>query len=106
MYEQVFGVCVLPGYAICHHCDVRACANPGHLFVDTRAGNVNDMDAKGRRGSLKGEAHPMVKLTEADVAAIRASRLSVSALSRLYGVHRRSINRIQQGVSWAHPSAP
>jgi len=39
---------IQPGLCVCHKCDVRACARPSHLFLDTIAGNNEDMVAKGR----------------------------------------------------------
>lgn len=37
------------GMCACHKCDVPACINPDYLFVDTQAGNLADMCAKGRQ---------------------------------------------------------
>ena len=36
------------GMFICHHCDVRNCVNPKHLFAGTNRDNVKDMLKKGR----------------------------------------------------------
>lgn len=36
------------GLNVCHHCDVRDCVRPDHLFVGTQADNIHDMWAKGR----------------------------------------------------------
>jgi hypothetical protein len=41
------------GMSICHHCDVRNCVNPDHLFVGTQGDNVRDAWAKGRHFQVR-----------------------------------------------------
>lgn len=36
------------GLEACHHCDVRPCVNPDHLFWGTRSENCQDVVRKGR----------------------------------------------------------
>ena len=46
------------GLELLHACDVRACVNPAHLSVGTRADNLQDASAKGRLvGRYSGMTH-------------------------------------------------
>lgn len=95
------------GSYVLHRCDVRACVNPGHMFLGTHADNMADMAVKGRRrsGDLRGEKHGRAKITDADVRSIR---LLLSAgerqrdIARSFGLSRATISHIKTGYSWAH----
>jgi hypothetical protein len=79
----------------CHTCDNRSCCNPTHLYWGTPNDNVADrMRARGQR-----------KLTDADIAAIRAAHVGIQHkfrrtgpstydLAEQYGVSQRRIMRI------------
>lgn len=47
LWVELYGD-VPDGLELCHRCDVRNCVKPGHLFLGTRADNMQDMIAKGR----------------------------------------------------------
>lgn len=40
------------GLHVLHHCDIRCCVNPDHLFLGTNSDNVNDKVRKGRAGAF------------------------------------------------------
>ena len=86
------GLCVL------HRCDVKACVNVEHLWLGTRADNMQDMVSKGRnRNGSK-------KLTADQVRAIRASRLPLWMLSREYGISIATAGRIRLRKTHKHLS--
>ena len=69
-YEEFRGP-IPPGMCVCHHCDVRACVNPDHLFVGDATANNHDMIRKGRFWVPVGEASVKAKLTDAQATEIR-----------------------------------
>lgn len=99
------------GLKVLHHCDVRPCCRPDHLFLGTDLDNMRDKTAKGRnwtplgRHINVGSAHPLAKLTDDQVLDIR-SRLAAGEspghLAAAFGVHYNTINRISRGSHWRH----
>lgn len=104
---ETFNGPIEDGKHVCHHCDVRACVNPKHLWLGTRSDNIKDMVAKGRHRPetrSKGEGHHSSKLTRVQVLEIHRRLLdgeAVADLAREYGLTHRSVKCIQIGRSWA-----
>lgn len=46
--ELDLGVTIPSNLDVCHRCDVKTCCRPSHLFVGTRADNMQDAKRKGR----------------------------------------------------------
>jgi len=65
------------GMSVCHHCDVRNCIEPTHLWLGTYADNNRDMFAKGRHRSMGGwnKGIPHSTVTKAKIAAKATGRL-------------------------------
>lgn len=105
-YELSYGT-IPDGLNVCHHCDVRSCVNPEHLFIGTRADNTHDMDAKGRRGIWHpvGEANPSAKLTESDVLRVRELAkygIRRKLLAKSFDVSLPNIEKIIARKTWKH----
>lgn len=81
------------GMCVCHHCDVRHCVNPAHLWLGTNADNVADKLRKGRGAST---------LTPDDVRAIRSSTASDRELGLLFGIQTQNITLIRTRKAWKH----
>lgn len=100
------GVTVQDEMEVCHRCDNPPCCNPAHLFIGTPQANVDDKVAKGRQ--VKGERVHTAKLTEAQVAEIRAAKPAgtrapnglPAQLAEKYGVTKPYISEIWSGKSW------
>lgn len=95
------------GTVVCHHCDVRACVNPAHLFIGAQSDNHADMMRKGRHPArpCRGEANGASKLTETLVRQIRdlrASGVTGAEVARLLGVSQGTVSRAYRGIGWAH----
>jgi hypothetical protein len=104
MYQMVHGE--LPDELIVRHkCDYEPCVNPFHLLSGTMAQNTMDKFERGRGADRKGEKHPLVRLSTADVEEIR--RLGSLGHTHLviagqFGVCRQYIGKIMRRENWSH----
>jgi hypothetical protein len=101
-YELAYGP-IPDDLCVCHRCDNRACVNPAHLFLGTRADNLADMRQKGR--GAKGAEHGRSKLTEEQVLGIREAAAAGEfqpAIAERFGVSRETVNLIHNRKIWTH----
>jgi len=95
------------GLEVCHHCDIRSCVNPAHLFTGTGKENSEDAKLKGR--TCVGVKHGMAVLNEEQVVAIRKGFRDwqrANFLSRKYNVTPSAIWKITAGKCWLHIGGP
>lgn len=96
-YESYIGS-IPEGKHVLHHCDVRSCCNPKHLFIGTPKDNMQDCKKKGRNSP------PPVgtnwKLTADQRSEIKRRRLSgedYKSLATEFSVHPSRILQIARG---------
>ena len=87
------------GRFVCHSCDNKRCVNPSHLFLGTHLENMADMVSKGRRSIISGARNGRTKLTDDQVASIRADTRKYRHIAREFGVSISHIEKISAGVS-------
>ena len=105
---QIFKGEIPAGLMVCHHCDVRCCVNPDHLFLGTGFDNMQDAAKKGRMnwppGSKRylpfGEKHHKATLTEDQVRYIYSSPKTGRALAKEFNVSGNTISRIKNRITW------
>ena len=92
-YELFVGT--TKGQWVLHKCDNRKCVNTEHLFLGTRLDNIQDMDAKGRRGS-------QCKVTKEQVEEIKhllSDRYSQQSIADKFGISQGAVSRIHRNVT-------
>lgn len=100
-WEIAFGP-IPKGLCCLHHCDVRHCVNPKHLFLGTPVDNNADRDQKGRGSAPRGERNGYAKLTEALVREISTSMEPTPSIARRLGVTRQNVWLIRRRKAWKH----
>ena len=92
------------GYETAHGpCHNRLCFNPLHLSWKTRADNIADRERDGT--VLRGEIHPVAKLTEEVVRDIRwraASGEPNSRIASTYSIDESTVRRVVKRQGWRH----
>lgn len=97
------------GAQAAHNCGRGSdgCVHPGHLRWATPEDNAADRLAHGT--DIRGEKHPAVKLTEAEVLAIYRSDRNAKVVASRFGVAPTTVKSIWHGRNWAwltgHPAA-
>lgn len=105
---ELAGRPVPPGFLACHHCDVKSCVNPSHLFIGTAQQNTDDMISKGRmRATLgpRGSNISSAKLHESDIPEIRfrlADGDTLGSIGSDYGITKSAVSCIRRGKTWRH----
>ena len=101
---QLFIGPIPEGLDVCHHCDIRCCCNPYHLFIGTKQDNMDDMVNKDRQH--KGEQIFNRKLTEQEVMEIRAKYATGNYIQKQladeYNVSGKQISKIVNRLHWKH----
>ena len=80
---------------VLHRCDNPLCVNPGHLFLGTPQDNIADMVAKNRHAF--GLRLPQTRISDEEVAAIRAASGTQADIGRRYGVSQQTVSMIRTG---------
>ncbi len=82
------------GMVVMHICDNPQCVNPNHLRLGTKADNNKDTAIKRRHNY--GLDHWNGRLSDEQIAAIRADTRKQIEIAREYGVHQSHISRIKR----------
>ncbi len=97
------------GSCICHKCDNPKCVNPDHLYLGSKASNLQDMWDRNERSMKpqKGSLNNYAKLKEDDIKYIRQSlrearRGKGRFLAKLFNVHEATISYIKNNKTWTH----
>ena len=88
------------GQEVAHNDGVRSHNALVNLRYDTRAGNFADKVAHGTDN--RGEKHPLRKLSEKEVRAIRCATGRSDDIGAEYGVSRSTVNAVQSRRTWRH----
>lgn len=90
---------------ICHHCDIRLCINPNHLFLGDQNSNMIDCVSKGRNGYVKGSDSHLSTITESQVLCIIDDFINGSRqieIAKNYKISSQIVNQIITGRTWKH----
>lgn len=91
------------GLSILHKCDNPPCVNPKHLYAGTSSDNMKDAWDRGRKNNNchRGPRNPMAKYDVEFIRKIRASKKSLSKISKEFGINKSYVGQIRQRIRWS-----
>lgn len=104
VFEMAHQRTLQPAEVVGYACGDPRCVNPNHLYVAT-AETIARERMLSEKYSVKGEAHPQAKLTEADVHEIRTlarGNITYQSLGEIFGCSKRNIGYIVNYKRWGH----
>jgi hypothetical protein len=107
VWELTYGE-IPDGLDVLHHCDVRPCLRPDHLWLGTHGDNMRDMARKGRwRGGPRnrGSRCRFARLREEHIPQIRnlaRTGMTQREIGEIFGVGQSAISVILSGKTWKH----
>lgn len=93
---------------VLHHCDVRLCVRPDHLFGGDHTANMRDAAAKGRLHTPRPSRQ---KVTDAECAEIihavlTGPRGTATRMAEAHGVTRTFVSKLVKGQLRQHSNLP
>lgn len=91
------------GLFVCHHCDMKTCVNPDHLYVAPHAKNMED--AGSRKRMRFGKEHHAAILNRGLVIAFRDMArvgFTASQIAARFGFSRSNVRHVLTGYVWSH----
>lgn len=89
---------VPPGAMILHSCDNPPCCNPRHGRPGDAKANAEDCWSRGRGYRAVGAHNGKAKLTDSQVAAIRADQRKGGVIAAEYNVSQALVSMIRKGA--------
>jgi len=88
------------GMLALHHCDIKCCVNPDHIFLGNQQDNMTDKVCKNRQA--KGSKHGQAKLTEQQAREAKFGTAQPTELAQKFNCSAAMIRQILGGLYWKH----
>ncbi|WP_408840834.1 HNH endonuclease signature motif containing protein [Acidocella sp.] len=88
---QIFRAPIPAGLVVRHQCDIPLCVNPAHLEIGTQAKNIEEREARGRRGIPSADLTDDVKTAIVDLCG---KGMTQQQAADLFDLSRSAIEKV------------